>query len=176
MGLLTAEQRNALFDSLERDAFHLELRDAYYVDSEDESYRRWKLGKPQDPRELERPWLRRMRRLIKSGKTIRRVRVVTEPLSEYIRFEYDCTPENLAAGEDIRWLPRQLVPEDVTFPLEGRDWWLFDDSLIAAGHFDEQGRSLGSEISRDPGLVRQCVSVRDRLWQVAVPHGDYRPS
>jgi hypothetical protein len=175
MRLLTAEQRNALFDTLERDAFHLELRDSYYVDSEDESYRRWKRGDPPDPRELERPWLQRMRRVIKSGKTVRRVRVVTEPLSEYIRFEYDSTLENLMAGEDIRWLPRHLVPEDVTFPLEGRDWWLFDDSLIAAGHFDEHGRSLGSDVSTDPALIRQCGSVRDRLWPIAVPHGEYRP-
>jgi hypothetical protein len=175
MGLWTAEQRNALFDTLERDAFHLELRDAYYVDSEDESYRRWKLGEAQDPREQERPWLRRMKRVIKSGKTVRRVRVVTEPVSEYIRFEYDCTPENLAAGEDIRWLPRHLVPEDITLPLEGRDWWLFDDHLVAAGYFDEHGRSMGSEISSDPALVRLCVSVRDRLWEIAVPHSEYRP-
>jgi hypothetical protein len=175
MGLWTAEQRNTLFDTIEQSAFHLELRDAYYVDSEDDSYRRWKLGEPQLAAEEDRPWLQRMRRVVKSGKTVRRIRVVTEPVSEYIRFEYDCTPENLAAGEDIRWLPRHLVPEDITLPVEGRDWWLLDDHLVAVGHFDEHGRPLGSEISRDPALVSQCVNVRNRLWEIAVPHSEYRP-
>jgi len=173
--LWTTDQRDALFDTFERDAFHLELRDTYHVDSEDESYRRWKDGEPPDPGERERPWMQRIRRAVRSGKTIRRVRVVTEPISEYIRFEYDGTPENIAAGEDIRWLPRHLTPVDIVFPLEERDWWLFDDSLVAAGHFDDYGRPIGSEISTDPGLIRQCASVRDRLWEIAIPHSEYRP-
>ena len=141
MELLTADQRDALFDSFRRDAFHLELRDSYAVDSEDESYRRWKCGEPPDPADRDRSWPQRIRRITRQGRAVRRVRVITEPISEYIQFEYDSTPENLAAGEDIRWLPRRLVPAGVVFPLEGRDWWLFDDSLVAVGEFDEIGRA-----------------------------------
>lgn len=175
MGLLTASQRDALFDTFERDAFHLELRDNYHVDSEDESYLRWKRGEPPDPGEFQRPWLQRVRQVAMSGKTVRRVRVITEPISEYIRFEYDGTPQNISAGEDIRWLPRNHVPKDIVFPLEGLDWWLFDGYLVAAGHFDDHGRPIGSEISTEPALIRQCVSVRDRLWSIAIPHSEYRP-
>jgi hypothetical protein len=173
MRLWSAEQRDALFDTFVRDAFHLELRDSYYVDSEDDSYRRWKRGEP--PGDDQRPWLQRTRRLVKSGKTIRRVRVVTEPFSEYIRFEHDSTPQNVAAGEDIRWLPRHLVPQNLVFPLKGNDWWLFDDYLIAAGQFDKGGNPTGSEITTDPAIVGQCVIVRDRLWEIAIPHSKYRP-
>jgi hypothetical protein len=175
MGLLTADQRDALFDTFERDAFHLELRDSYHVDSEDESYLRWKRGEPPDLDELQRPWLRRMRQIATSGRTVRRVRVVTEPLSEYIRFEYDCTPQNISAGEDIRWLPRHRTPDDIVFPLEGMDWWLFDAYLVAAGHFDNHGRPVGSEISTDPVVIQQCISVRAQLWSIAIPHSKYRP-
>jgi len=175
MELLTADQRDALFDTFQRDAFHLELRDSYAVGSEDESYRRWKRGEPSDPADQDRPWLQRIRRVTRLGRTVRRVRVITEPISDYIHFEYDSTPENLAAGEDIRWLPRRLVPADVVFPLEGRDWWLFDDSLIAVGEFDGHGHPLGSRISTDTALLHQCISVRDRVWPSAIPHTDYRP-
>lgn len=175
MELLTAEQRDALFDTFQRDAFHLELRDSYSVDSEDQSYRRWKSGEPPDPSDQDRPWLRRMKRATHSGKTVRRVRVITEPVSEYIQFEYDSTPENLAAGEDIRWLPRHLIPTGIAFPLEGRDWWLFDDSLVAVGEFDGRGRPLGSRITTDPAVLRQCIRVRDRLWLIAIPHTEYQP-
>lgn len=175
MELWTTEQRDALFDTFQRDAFHLELQDTYSVSSEDTSYRKWKRGEPQDPDDGERPWLQRVTRAVKSGRTVRRVRVVTEPVSEYIRYEYDGTPQNLAFGEDIRWLPRRLVPPDVVFPLAGRDWWLFDNYLVAAGHLDEHGRPLGSEISTDPALVTRCVRLRDRLWDIAIPHAEYRP-
>jgi hypothetical protein len=68
-----------------------------------------------------------------------------------------------------------LVPADVVFSLEGRDWWLFDDSLVAVGEFDDHGRPLGSRISTDPALVRQCISLRDRLWLSAIPHAGYQP-
>jgi hypothetical protein len=175
MRLWTAQQRDILFDLFERDAFHLELRDSYHVVSEDESYRMWKHGEPPDPSDYDRPWLRRIRAVTGSGRVVRRIRVISEPLSEYIRYEHYATPQNLAAGEDIRWLPRRLVPEDVVFPLAGTDWWLFDDCLIAIGHFDERGLSLGSEVSTDPSLAAQCVSVRDRLWRAAIPHPQYRP-
>ena len=175
MELLAADQRDALFDTFQRDAFHLELRDSYTVDSEDESYQRWKRGEPPDPSDRDRPWLRRMMRITQAGRTVRRERGITEPISEYIHFEDDSTPENLAAGEDIRWLPRHLVPAEIAFPLEGRDWWLFDDSLVAVGEFDGHGRPLGSRVSADPALLRQCISVRDQLWLSAIPHTEYQP-
>lgn len=176
MRLWTAQQRDILFDLFERYAFHLELRDAYHLDSEDESYRRWKHGEAPDSSDYDRPWLRRIKAVADSGRAVRRVRVISEPLSEYIRYEHHGTPQNLAAGEDIRWLPRRLVSADIVFPFNGTDWWLFDDCLVAIGHFDELGISRGSELSTDPLLVRQCVDVRDRLWQIAIPHDQYRPS
>ena len=40
------------------------------------------------------------------GVRIGRVRVVSEPLSEYLRWEHACTDVNISAGEDIRWLRR----------------------------------------------------------------------
>jgi hypothetical protein len=36
------------------------------------------------------------------GVTFRRVRVVSEPLSDYMRWEHACTDTNVQAGEDIR--------------------------------------------------------------------------
>lgn len=107
---------------------------------------------------------------------IRRLRVVTEPVTEYVRFEWEITPDNLAAGEDIRWLPRHLLPPGVVFPYGGLDWWLFDDRLAAFGHFYDDGRVKGSEVVTDSAIVGQCVSIRDRLWPLAIRHSDYEPA
>jgi len=108
--------------------------------------------------------------------TVRRVRVVTEPLSQYIRWEHAVTRLNQEAGEDIRWLPRHLVPQDIQFPVDGRDFWLFDDQVVTVGHFDENGRVLGSELVTDPAAVAACASVRDALWPLAIPHRAYQPA
>lgn len=39
------------------------------------------------------------------GVVMRRLRVVSEPVRDYVRYEYDGTFTNVAAGEDVRWLP-----------------------------------------------------------------------
>jgi hypothetical protein len=37
-------------------------------------------------------------------------RVVSEPLAPFIRYEYEITSGlNIAAGEEVRWLPRRRV-------------------------------------------------------------------
>ncbi|GAB0102412.1 hypothetical protein JMUB6875_13800 [Nocardia sp. JMUB6875] len=44
---------------------------------------------------------------------MQRVRVVTEPHTDYIRFAIAITAGNVAAGEDIRWLPREHAPDSL---------------------------------------------------------------
>ncbi|MGK5549490.1 DUF6879 family protein [Streptomyces sp. URMC 127] len=174
MDLITPAQRDELFRSLERDAFHLELRDHYGSPVEETPYARWQRGEPDDYVWLE-PWTTLMKGVTGAGKTVRRVRVVTEPHSRYVGWEHSLTRLNLEMGEDIRWLPRHRLPNGITFPVGGNDWWLFDDRLLAVGHFDTDGRVLGSELIEDPETVAECRRVRDVLWSVAIPHCEYKP-
>ncbi|MEV4434474.1 DUF6879 family protein [Streptomyces sp. NPDC049585] len=174
MDLITSAERDKLFESFERDAFHLELRDDYGSPVEDTPYARWQRGEPDDYAWLD-PWITLMKRVTGEGKTVRRVRVISEPHSQYVRWEHSLTRLNIEAGEDIRWLPRHQVPDPLVFPVSGNDWWLYDDRLLAVGHFSEDGRVLGSELIDDPATVAECVKVRDTLWSVAIPHGEYKP-
>lgn len=174
MDLITSAQRDELFNTFERDAFHLELRDDYGSPVEDTPYARWQRGEPDDYAWLD-PWMTLMRTVTGGGKTVRRVRVVTEPHSEYVRWEHSLTQLNMNAGEDIRWLPRNKLPEGITLPVSGNDWWLYDDRLLAVGHFDTDGKVLGSELIKDQSVIADCVRVRDQLWSIAIPHTEYRP-
>jgi hypothetical protein len=136
-----------LFSSFERDAFHLELRDEYGSPIEDTPYARWQRGEADDFEWLF-PWMSMIKRVTAEGKQVRRVRVVTEPHSGYVSWEHSLTGMNIEAGEDIRWLPRHQLPEGIRFPVSGRDWWLYDDRLLAVGHFDVTIRSLARQIVR----------------------------
>lgn len=172
---MTSEQRDELLTTFERDAFHLELRDHYRAAYEDDPMQRWLRGEPDDFGWLQ-PWLTRVRDAAQAGKTIRRVRVVSEPLSDYIRWEHSVTELNQAAGEDIRWLPRHQLPEGIAFPAGGNDWWIFDDRLVTVGHFHDDGRIKGSQLVTDPSVISACAQLRDRLWAHAIPHSEYKPA
>ncbi|UQI44605.1 hypothetical protein M1P56_09730 [Streptomyces sp. HU2014] len=174
MELITSAQRDQLFEAFEQDAFHLELRDDYTVPNEESPFASWLRGEPDDLA-WAKPWSNLMRRVTAAGKTVRRVRVITEPHTPYITWEHSLTALNEEDGEDIRWLPRRSLPGDLGLPLGGKDWWLFDGRLLAVGHFDDDGRVLGSEIVEAPDLVAECVRVRDLLWSMAVPHREYKP-
>jgi hypothetical protein len=172
--LITSDQRDELFDTFESDAFHLELRDDYGSPIEDTPYAKWQRGESDDYSWLN-AWFGRMRGATSAGKTVRRVRVVTEPVSQYVTWEHSLTQMNLQAGEDIRWLPRHELPQDIIFPVGGNDWWLFDDRLLAVGHFHPDGRVKGSELISDQATVSECARVRDLLWSIAIPHSKYEP-
>ncbi|MFE0420900.1 DUF6879 family protein [Streptomyces sp. NPDC058953] len=174
MDLITSAQRDELFHTFRQDAFHLELRDDYGSPVEDTPYARWQRGEPDDYVWLD-PWMALMKRVTGEGKSVRRIRVVTEPHSRYVGWEHSLTRLNQDAGEDIRWLPRHRLPETIAFPVAGNDWWLFDDRLLAVGHFDQDGRVLGSELIENPETVAECIRVRDLLWTMATPHREYKP-
>lgn len=175
MELITSEERDELITTFaERDAFHLELRDAYATVIEDGPFAKWLKGEHDDFAWLQ-AWQARIRNATQAGKTVRRVRVIGEPITDYIRWEHSSTVHNLEVGEDIRWLPRHLLPSDFVFPVKGNDWWLFDDQLVAVGHFHDDGSVQGHEIITDGAVVADCVRVRDQLWVIAIPHSEYEP-
>ncbi|MFE7312062.1 DUF6879 family protein [Streptomyces sp. NPDC057555] len=173
MELISSTERNQFFERFAHDAFHLELRDDYSVPNEEGPYESWLHGTVDDS--FMTPWTQLMKRVTDSGMTVRRVRVVTEPHSPYIQWEYATTHVNEVAGEAIRRLPRRKLPEGLAFPVAGNDWWLFDDKLLAVGHFDNAGRVLGSEVIEAPAVVAECIRVRDLLWEMAIPHNEYKP-
>jgi hypothetical protein len=108
------------------------------------------------------------------GVTFRRARIVSEPLSDYIRYEHHITDaSNVAAGEEIRWLPRReagglLVPVN--------DFWVLDGRLVRFGYFAGDGEFLEHELTDDPQIVRMCAEAFKRVWGIATPHADYRPA
>ncbi|MEU9018629.1 DUF6879 family protein [Actinomadura sp. NPDC048394] len=170
---LDPEDFAALFATVERTAVHLELRDAYTPD--DPLFLHWLKGQvtPADIAEHEHQWAQIVRTTVGHSVTMRRVRVVSEPLAPFIRFEYDGAGAlNEAAGEQVRWLPRRQA---AGLCLPANDFWLLDDRLVRFGYFSGIGDYLGAELTDDQALVEQCGRAFDAVWERATPHKDYRP-
>ncbi|MFC8449465.1 DUF6879 family protein [Kitasatospora sp. NPDC057223] len=151
-------------------AVHLEMRDSYSVAKEVEAFTAWRDGFRHDPADRAswwRPWLTLIQETVSRGVEVRRARIVSEPVSEYIRFEHSGTFTNVAAGEQVRWLPRSQA-SDIALP--GNDFWLFDNRLVRFNHFSGEGESAGPSFSDDPAVAQLCATAFEAVWQRAVPH------
>jgi hypothetical protein len=168
-----AQTLNRLLRGCARSALHLEMRDGYMLD--DPMLHQWRAGHRYDPADRAswwRPWLDLMAETTGRGVDVWRARIVSEPVSEYIRFEYDITFTNLAAGEQVRWLPRRDAT-DIALP--GNDFWLFDDQTVLVNHFSGDGDWLDMELVEDVGLAGLCRAAFDAVWARATPHEAYTP-
>lgn len=151
-------------------AVHLEMRDTYVPD--DPSFIAWQGGPAFDRTERESQWHHLIGQAVGRGVRVRRARIVSEPVADYIRFEHSVTDSmNIAAGEKVRWLPRRLA-SDLALP--GNDFWVFDDHLVRFGFFSGDGHYLGEELTGEPAVIKLCLSAFDAVWERAVDHADYQ--
>ena len=163
-----------LLRSCSRSAVHLEMRDGYMRD--EPIFQAWLSGRRPDPADRESwwdSWWQLTADTAARGVDILRGRIVSEPISDYVRFEHDWTFANLAAGEQVRWLARRYA-SDLALP--GNDFWLFDGRTVMLNHFTGDGDWAGSEVSVDSALARLCESAFRAVWQRAIPHDEYHPA
>ncbi len=172
---ITREDReafNALFTGVRESWFRLETLQAYNA-GEAEELQEFLAGRPR-PRSPG-PWHDMIRGHVAAGRSLRRVHVIREPLTDYIRWELYAYRPNIEAGEDVRVLP---VPEGADWPVgvpEGLDFWLLDDREVWVMDYDRTGRFLACELVTDPGEVEQYRAWRDAALAASVPVGDYQP-
>ncbi|WP_053208199.1 DUF6879 family protein [Jiangella muralis] len=169
-GLLDGAAFRALFDAYEHTAFRLETRERYVEDEEQEPLRKFLAGEEPDD-EWFADWVEDVQAAVAAGKRVERVRVVSEPHGDYTRFGLDLARLNVAAGEDIRYLPRTKAAE-LGLPCE--DYWLFDSGKVAILRFDDDDRLLGVEVVVDPAVVVERCKWRDAAWHHAIPWRQYR--
>ncbi len=106
------------------------------------------------------------------GVVMRRARIVSEPVTEYIRYEHDITFANIAAGESVRWLPRRKAAD---IPLPGTDLWLFDGESVLFTYFSGVGDVVDREWRTEPEVVQLVCTAFGRVSERATPHGEYEP-
>jgi hypothetical protein len=150
-------------------AFHLEQQDSYNVASEDEPFGRWLRHEPDDY-SWHQDWLSFLLQATAAGVAVQRVRLASVPYSDYIRWGLDVSPLNIEAGEDIRYLPRHLT-KDIELPDD--DFWLLDDDTLILSVFSPDGRTGGFASETDPDLLAQCLTVREQVWDRAIPYSQY---
>ncbi|WP_052398056.1 DUF6879 family protein [Streptomyces sp. NRRL F-5123] len=146
------------------------MRDGYM--RSDPRFIAWQTGAQEAADTSHRPWLDLISEVTAAGVAVRRVRIISEPASDYIRWEHSLTDANVDAGEHVRWLPRRQA-SDLLLP--GNDYWLFDDEVALFLHFDGDGELApdDEEEVTDPGVVDSCAAAFEAAWVRGVAHADY---
>ncbi|MBB5117661.1 hypothetical protein AF335_03865 [Streptomyces eurocidicus] len=164
-----------LLESAQASAVHLEMRDAYGVGDEAEDFESWQRTGHRDVEPTSAywaPWVDLIRRTVARGVVVRRARIVSEPVTEYIRFEHAGTPVNITAGEQVRWLPRRQT-SDLALP--GNDFWLFDSETVLFNHFSGDGdwSEPGWVVHNEPAVAQLAATAFEAVWERGIPHEKY---
>lgn len=156
--------------SVEHSWFRLETLRVYNVDYEREEIedflRHGRLHRePGD-------WQRMLNRHAEAGRSLQRVHVVQEHLTDYLRYELAAYRQNAEAGEDIRLLPvpRSSWPEGLP---RGNDCWLFDDRNVWDMHYDDDGHFLRATRSASASHLGERRHWRDIALKRPVSLADY---
>jgi len=168
---LSDEKFGELLIAFRHEAIHLETRDAYGTSVELPHMAKWFAGEPDDLEWLG-GWCTTLRQAVKEGKSVRRARIVSEPLSDYQRWSYSIAQPMVDAGEDIRWVPRRLVS---SIGIPGNDFYLFDGGLVVFLTYTGNGLGAGKFSSSDPADLRLCRSAFETVWKLSIPHSEYHP-
>ncbi|RZU49490.1 hypothetical protein EV385_1241 [Krasilnikovia cinnamomea] len=167
----TYDDLNALCRGIRKSFVHLETRDAYGTEVESPHMARWRRGEPDDYAWLGW-WLEMLREHRAAGRTCRRARIVSEPLSDYQRWTMSHASLFTDAGEEIRYLPR---PRLATIALPGSgDFYVFDDEIVLFLHYTGAGTNASFQTTTEPAIVRTCRQAFETVWDLAVPVRDYR--
>lgn len=168
---ISDDEFDRLLIDFRREAIHLETRDVYGTATELPHLARWAAGEPDDLLWLH-DWCTTLRAHTAAGRSVRRARIVSEPLSDYQLWSYSIALPMIEAGEDIRWVPRRLTS---SLRLPGNDFYLIDDRLVVFLHYSGNGSATGKTISTAPDDIELCRNAFDAAWALAIPHREYQP-
>jgi Family of unknown function (DUF6879) len=165
---------DALFTNFEFTAYRLEALQRYDVSYEIEPYRAFTEGRPRPRDTAKNAWTAMLKDAVRNGKIVQRVHLVSEPLTNYLRYELEWSyPPNVEAGEDIRILPAHLGTGYLAPLRILRDYWLFDSHDLWVMEYGPDGKFLAIEQVTDPGVIVARAFQRDAALHYAIPYADY---
>jgi hypothetical protein len=168
---ITDVEFDDLLRTFDDESIHLETRDAYGTETELPHMAQWAAGEPDDLAWLD-DWCATLSQHMAAGRTVRRARIVSEPLSDYQRWSYSIAGPMVDAGEDIRWVPRRLVS---SIGIPGNDCYVLDQRLVVFLHYSGAGLGVAKVVSTDPADVELCRGAFAAVWKLAIPHREYQP-
>ncbi|MGH3983773.1 MAG: DUF6879 family protein [Pseudonocardiaceae bacterium] len=161
------------FRQFRRSCFRLETLQCYRGSGEDDSIQAFLAGRTPQPHPGKQEWMALVGAAVRDGRTMQRVHVVTEPLTDYVRFEVAWSyAHSVSAGEDVRIIPlAECEPWPADVPLN--DFWLFDDTQLFGMRYGADGTWIGVAHLTDPDAALVACQQREAAMRLAQPWAAY---
>jgi len=158
------EQFGRFFTEFKTSATRIETLPVYTVDEERENLELYLTGAPL-PSDRNEEWAANIRACTARGRSMSRIHVIDHILTPYLQFEIDWYYAiNGAAGEDIRFIFREEVPE-----LVYTDTWIFDEQIVIDLSYDTEGRLLYVNQNEDSARLEQAMTAWREFYAESFP-------
>nr|WP_221443044.1 DUF6879 family protein [Nocardiopsis algeriensis] len=165
---ISGDELSRFFEECQYTAFRLETLQVYDVGYEEEAFRRFLADGAVVTSRSHEEWAR----WVGSGRQFRRVHVVAEPLTDYVRFECAWAyRSSVEAGEDVNILP--VAEGEWPQGIPRFDYWLFDSHQLVRMNYAPDGSMLTPDLVTDPQQIVQANVIRDRALHLAIPFTEY---
>lgn len=162
--MLDAQALGTRLRAAKRDLFRMETLDRYAVPTDGGDFTRYLAGEAEPDPVRKGAWRERLLAERERGLFRRRVHVIHEPLSDYLRFELEWGHRLNTDIEDIRVLPLADPPGERGW----HDFYMVDDRDVLAMTYDEDGQFEGA-LPVPVSEARLYRLIRDAAWEAAVP-------
>ncbi|MFF7816007.1 DUF6879 family protein [Streptomyces sp. NPDC007945] len=156
--LLDGEAWADKFKTFQTEAWRLETLPQYLVPQEAEEFAAFRAG-ARFPGPYEDAWTAMVR-----TRNVGRVHIVTRPLTDYLRFEFERYYQHQApAGEDIRILDVTDRPNPLP---DVHDFWMFDRSTVVLMKYEADGTQIERELYEGdpaPFLEYQRIAIAESV-------------
>lgn len=166
-------QIEVLLNNFKKQAFRLELLDIYNVEGEWEVFQQFSEGKHVDyPGNQE--FCDEIKNHVNQGKSVVRVHVVPEVLTDYLNFEIKIgyLPQ-IDAGAKIFILERTKFDKLFLFPNPINDFWMFDNQKVLEFIYDQEGHFLKENLIEEQNRRDQYLTLKEKVLTVATPLTDW---
>lgn len=166
--VLTLDQLGEFVDGHHTvDLFRLETLPIYNSDSDDDDFHRYLRGEPAPTAQVKQMWLDRLRADTDAGRIRRRVHAITEPLTDYVRYEAEWGyAYNSTAGERIRIASLTDALASVG------DFFVIDHRHVVRSRYDESFRFHHAEVLQ-PDATAPYLALTELLWEHSVDFGPW---
>jgi hypothetical protein len=165
--IISMEEFGRYFTDFKSSATRIETLPVYDAPDEKDDFARYLTG-VQPPPDRNAEWSGNIRQCVASGKYMGRIHIIEHVLNPYLQFEIDWYYAiNGAAGEDIRFIFRENVP-DVVYT----DTWLFDDETVLDMSYTKEGTLLYINENDHPGRLDQAKTAWRAFFERSFPLAD----
>ena len=136
-----------LISTFKKSAKRLEILQEFHIEGgEWENFQKFKNGEVASAFPELVDWNEQIAEWTKQGKTVERVRVFENPLSDYLKYEiFEAYAPCALSGQKVNFVSRKQL-DKIAGKKKMKDFWIFDDKFVFEMDYDENHNYCGGRI------------------------------